>query len=289
MRRQSQLSASQKRPFRKRAAVFLRKYGRILLGGGVLAAILFVSIAAPLITTYDPNAVNAYDQKLFPSAVHFMGTDRFGRDIFSRVLYGGRISLLVGFCVAAVSTAGGIVLGLLMGYYKTLDKIVMRILEGISAFPEMLLALTLACIFGNGVDKVIIALSIVGTPSVARIVRSQVLSIKESEHVESARAMGATDLRIMFRYILPLCVSPLIIRFTTTMASAILTEASLSFLGVGVSPTIPTWGGVLSTAKTFVISHPYMAIYPGLAIVITVLSISILGDGLRDLLDPKMK
>lgn len=257
MRRQSQLSASQKRPFRKRAAVFLRKYGRILLDGGVLAAILFVSIAAPLITTYDLNAVNAYDQKLFSSAVHFMGTDRFGRDIFSRVLY-GRISLLVGFCVAAVSTVGGIVLGLLMGYYKTLDKIVMRILEGISAFPEMLLALTLACIFGNGVDKVIIALSIVGTPSVARIVRSQVLSIKEREHVESARAMGATDLRIMFRYILPPVRVPLIICFTTTMASAILTEASLSFLGVGVSPTIPTWGGVLSVAKTFVISHPYM-------------------------------
>ena len=152
-----------------------------------------------------------------------------------------------------------------------------------------LLALTLACIFGNGVDKVILALSIVGTPSVARIVRSQVLSIKESEHVESARAMGATDGRIMFRYILPLCVSPLIIRFTTTMASAILTEASLSFLGVGVDPTMPTWGAILSTAKDFVITHPYMAIYPGLAIVITVLSISILGDGLRDLLDPKMK
>ena len=138
-------------------------------------------------------------------------------------------------------------------------------------------------------ENIALALSIVGTPSVARIVRSQVLSIKESEHVESARAMGATDLRIMFRYILPLCVSPLIIRFTATMASAILTEASLSFLGVGVDPTMPTWGAILSTAKDFVITHPYMAIYPGLAIVITVLSISILGDGLRDLLDPKMK
>ena len=270
-------------------SAFLRKYGRILLGGGVLAAIILISIAAPLITTYDPNALNPLDQNQFPSSVHFMGTDRFGRDIFSRVLYGARISLLVGVLVAVVSTAGGIVLGLLMGYYKTLDKIVMRVLEGVSAFPDMLLALTLACIFGNGVDKVILALSIVGTPSVARIVRSQVLSIKESEHVESARAMGATDARIMFKYILPLCVSPLIIRFTTTMASAILTEASLSFLGVGVDPNVPTWGGILSVAKDFVITHPYMAIYPGLAIVVTVLSISILGDGLRDLLDPKMK
>ena len=230
-------------------SVFLRKYGRILLGGGVLALIVLATLAAPLITPYQPTAVSPAEGMQFPSAVHWMGTDRFGRDIFSWVLYGARISLLVGVAVAAVSTAAGIVLGLLMGYYRAVDRIVMRILEGLSAFPDMLLALTLACIFGNGVDKVILALSIVGTPSVARIVRSQVLSIKESEHVESARAMGATDLRIMFRYILPLCVSPLIIRFTTTMASAILTEASLSFLGVGVDPTMPTWGAILSTRQ----------------------------------------
>ena len=270
-------------------SVFIRKYGRILLGGGILALIILTTIAAPLITPYEPTATNGAEGLQFPGAAHWMGTDRFGRDVFSWVLYGARISLLVGVAVAVVSAAAGIVLGLLMGYYRTVDKIVMRILEGLSAFPDMLLALTLASIFGNGVDKVILALSIVGTPSVARIVRSQVLSIKESEHVESALAMGATDLRIMFRYILPLCVSPLIIRFTTTMASAILTEASLSFLGVGVDPTMPTWGGILSTAKDFVITHPYMAIYPGLAILVTVLSISILGDGLRDLLDPKMK
>ena len=270
-------------------AAFLRKYGRILLGGGVLALILLATLAAPLITPYDPTAVSPAEGLQFPSAVHWMGTDRFGRDVFAWVLYGARISLLVGAAVALTSTVAGILLGLLMGYYKALDRVIMRILEGLSAFPDMLLALTLASIFGSGVDKVILALSVVGTPSVARIVRSQVLSIKESEHVESARAMGATDLRIMFRYILPLCVSPLIIRFTTTMASAILTEASLSFLGVGVDPTVPTWGGILSTAKDFVITNPYMAIYPGLAIVVTVLSISILGDGLRDLLDPKMK
>ena len=274
---------------RMKPSAFLRRYGRILLGGGLLAIIIVLTVAAPLITPYERTALNMADQNQFPNAAHLMGTDRFGRDIFSWVLYGARISLLVGVAVAVVSTVAGIVLGLLMGYYKALDKVVMRLLEGVSAFPEMLLALTLACIFGNGVDKVVLALSIVGTPSVARIVRSQVFSIKESEHVESAMAMGATDWRIMFRYILPLCVSPLIIRFTTTMASAILTEASLSFLGVGVDPTVPTWGGILSAAKDFVITHPYMAIYPGLAIVITVLSISILGDGLRDLLDPKMK
>ena len=270
-------------------SVFIRKYGRIIVGGGVLAIIILVAVAAPLLAPYSPSDLNAYDQKQFPSAVHLFGTDRFGRDIFTLVLYGARVSLIVGVGTAVVSTVCGILLGLFMGYYKILDRIVMRILEGISAFPEMLLALTLACIFNSGIDKIIIALSIVGTPSVARIVRSQVLSIKESEHVESARSMGATDARILFKYILPLCVSPLIIRFTTTMASAILTEAALSFLGVGVDPSIPSWGGILSVAKAFVISHPYMTVYPGLAIVVTVLSISILGDGLRDLLDPKMK
>lgn len=270
-------------------SAFLRKYGRILIGGGILVLIILCAIAAPLIAPYSPTAMNAYDQKLFPSAAHLFGTDRFGRDIFSLAVYGARVSLIVGIGTAAVSTVFGIVLGLLMGYYKTLDKIVMRILEGISAFPDMLLALTLACIFGNGMDKIIIALSIVGTPAVARIVRGQVLSIRETEYVESANSMGATDIRILLKYILPMCVSPLIIRFTTTMASAILTEASLSFLGVGVDPNIPSWGTILSVAKSFVISHPYMAIYPGLCIVVTVLCISVLGDGLRDLLDPKMK
>lgn len=270
-------------------SAFFRRYGRLIIGGGIFTFIILCSVFAELIAPYSPTEINVYNAKLFPGAEHLFGTDRYGRDIFSQVLYGGQVSLFVGMAVAIISSFLGILLGLVMGYYKTVDMIVMRILEGISAFPEMLLALTLACIFGNGTDKVIAALSIVNTPYVARIVRGQVLSIKESEHVESAKALGATDLRIMFRYILPLCVSPLIIRFTATMANAILTEASLSFLGVGVDPNTPTWGGILSTAKAFVISHPYMAIYPGLAIVITVFSINIFGDGLRDLLDPKMK
>lgn len=274
---------------RMRPSVYLRKYGRIYFGAIVLLVILALAILAPVLTQYDPVAINVYEQKMAPSGAHLFGTDLYGRDIFTRVLYGARISLLVGVSVAVISTILGVILGLLMGYYKRVDMVMMRVLEGLSSFPDMLLALTLACIFGNGVDKVIIALSVVGTPNVARIVRSQVLSIKESEHVESARAMGATDLRIMLKYILPLCMSPLIIRFTTTMANAILTEAALSFLGVGVSPTVPTWGGVLNAAKDFVISYPYMAVYPGLAIIITVLAISILGDGLRDLLDPKIK
>ena len=274
---------------RIRTSVFLRRYSRILVGGLVLLALVFVAVCAPLIATHDPSKIDAYNVKQYPSAKHLMGTDQYGRDIFSRVVYGTRISLLVGVAVAFFSALLGVLLGLLMGYYRRIDRIVMRILEGVSAFPSMLLAMTLAAVLGSGVDKVITAITIVSVPDVAKIVRSQVLSIRESEHVESARAIGAHDGRILFRYILPLCMSPLIIRVTSSMASAILTEASLSFLGVGVSPAIPTWGSVLSEARTLVIAYPFMAIYPGLAIIITVLSISILGDGLRDVLDPKLK
>lgn len=268
---------------------FLKKYGRIIVGGGVLAIIVIIALLAPVIATHDPTAINVYEQKQFPSSAHLMGTDTFGRDIFSRLVYGARVSLMVGLGVGVISLAIGILLGLLMGYYKNVDRILMRVLEGISAFPELMLALVMASVLGAGVDKVIFALATVATPAVARIVRSQVLSIKESEFIESAKAMGASDVRILFKYILPLCMSPLIIRFTSSMASAILTEASLSFLGVGIPPTIPTWGGLLNEAKAYVVAYPFMAIYPGVAIIITVLSISILGDGLRDVLDPKLK
>ncbi|MBQ6116057.1 MAG: ABC transporter permease [Oscillospiraceae bacterium] len=273
----------------KRFGVILRRYGRIIIGGTVLVALIIVAISAPSIAKFDPLKLDPYNVKCYPNAEHLMGTDGFGRDIFSRVVYGTRISLLVGVAVSALSAVLGIILGLLMGYYKKVDMVGMRILEGVSAFPSMLLAMTLAAVLGSGVDKIIIAIGVVSTPSVAKIVRSQALSIREAEHVESAKAMGASDFRIIFTHILPLCMSPLIIRITSGMASAILTEASLSFLGVGISPNIPTWGGVLSEAKQFVIAYPFMVVYPGLAIIVTVLSISILGDGLRDVLDPKLK
>ena len=272
-----------------RPGVFIRRYGRIIFGGTVLVILIIAAIVAPLLTPYDPVQISYYETKIEPCPAHIMGTDAYGRDIYAWVLYGARVSLIVGFGVAIVSTIFGIVLGLLMGYYKRFDMVMMRILEGVSAFPSMLLAMTFAAVFGSGVDKVILAIALVSTPSVAKIVRSQVLSIRESEHVESAKAMGASDARIIFKYILPLCTSPLIIRFTGSMASAILTETSLSYLGVGISPTIPTWGNSLSSSRLYVISHPYMIIFPGLAIIVTVLSISILGDGLRDVLDPKLK
>lgn len=275
--------------YKMKPSVFIRRYGRIIVGGSVLLFFTIVAIFAQIIAPHDPITINPYEAKQYPNNLHPMGTDEYGRDIYSRVIFGTRISILVGISVAIISTIFGVILGLTMGYYNKVDKIAMRILEGISAFPSMMLAMTLAAVLGPGVGKVIMAIAIVSTPNVARIVRSQVLSLRESEHVESAKAMGASDFRIIFKHILPLCLSPLIIRFTASMANGILTETSLSFLGVGISPTIATWGGVLSAARLYVISYPFMSIYPGLAIIITVLSISILGDGLRDVLDPKLK
>jgi peptide/nickel transport system permease protein len=273
----------------RKIRIFFKRYGRLVLGGGMLLIIVILALLAPVLAPHDPNAIDVYRQKQFPSELHPMGTDTYGRDIYSRLLFGARVSLLVGLGVGLVSLVLGVILGLLMGYYPKFDKIGMRVLEGISSFPELLFALVLASILGPGVDKIIVALAIVSTPGVARIVRSQVLSLKQREFVEGALAAGASDFRILFRYILPLCTSPLIIRFTATIASAILTEASLSFLGVGIPPTIPTWGGLHSEAKAYVVAYPFMAIFPGIAIALTVLSISILGDGLRDVLDPKLR
>lgn len=268
---------------------FLKKYGRIIIGGLLLFVIIYIAVFAGQIATHDPLRMDYYNLKGTPNEENIMGTDSFGRDIFSRLIYGTRISLIVGVSVSVISIVFGIVLGLVAGYYKRVDSIVMRVLEGLSAMPQILLALVFIAVFGIGTDKVIMAIAIVSIPNVARIVRSQVLSIKESEHVESAVAMGASDQRIIFKYVLPLCLSPLIIRFTQTMANAILTEATLSFLGVGISPEIPSWGGLLNNARNYVAVYPHMAIYPGLAIVIMVFAVSIMGDGLRDVLDPKLR
>lgn len=274
---------------KKKTKKVLKKYGRIIIGGLLLFIIICVAVFARHIATHDPYRMDYYNLKAMPNETNIMGTDSFGRDIFSRLVYGTRISLIVGFAVSVISIVFGIILGLLAGYYTRFDKIIMRVLEGFSAMPQMLLALVFVAVLGSGIWNIIMAISIVSTPNVARLVRSQVLSIKESEHVESAVAMGASDLRIIFKYVLPLCVSPLIIRFTATMASAILTETSLSFLGVGVPPETPSWGGLLNNAKDYVSIYPHMAIYPGLAIVITVFAVSIMGDGLRDVLDPKLR
>jgi ABC-type dipeptide/oligopeptide/nickel transport system permease subunit len=268
---------------------FLKRYLRVMVSGAVLLFILGVAIFAPMIATHDPYESNIYNMNKLPSAEHYFGTDCFGRDIFSRVVYGSRVSLSITLTVTTLSIIIGTVLGLICGYYKWADRILMRLLEGFNALPGILLSITLITILGNGVDKLIIAMVIVRLPSIARLVRQQVLSLKEKEFVECARACGASDTRIIFKHILPQCTSPLIIRFTSGLGGAILSQASLAFLGVGMDPRIPNWGGIINEGRAMVMAMPYQCAYAGVAIMITTLAFSIMGDGVRDILDPKLR
>lgn len=267
---------------------FWHKYNQVILGGFLFALIVLAALLAPLITTYDPTSYNMRATLLPPSLEHLCGTDNFGRDVFSRIVYGSRVSLLISLSVLVVTGIVGTILGLLCGYYAWAEKIIMRIMDGLMAFPQVLLALVIVAVRGAGMENVILALSVTQIPRVVRTVRTTVISVKELEYVEGARAMGASDFRIIFKYILPNCISPLIIRLTLIMATSILSESSLTFLGVGISPEIPSWGNSLSGAKMYFTTHPYLITFPGLAIVITVLALNILGDGLRDVLDPRL-
>lgn len=268
---------------------FFRRYIRVMAAGAVLICIFLVAIFAPAIATHDPHEADIYKMNQMPNEEHIMGTDCFGRDIFSRIVYGSRVSLAISITVNILAIVIGTCLGLLVGYYRWADQIIMRILEGINALPTIVFAITLITVLGDGIDKLIICLTVVNLPSIARLVRSQVLSIREKEFVECAKASGASSVRIMFKYILPQCFSPLIIRFTSGLGSTILTQASLSFLGVGLDPRTPNWGGVINEGKNLVMVQPHQCGYAGLAIMITVLAFSILGDGVRDILDPKLR
>ena len=268
---------------------FFKRYIRVMAAGAVLVCIFLVAIFAPAVATHDPHEADIYKMNQLPSEEHIMGTDMFGRDIFSRIIYGSRVSLLISITVNVLAIVIGTSLGLLVGYYRWADQIIMRVLEGINALPTIVFAITLVTVLGDGLDKLIICLTVVNLPSIARLVRSQVLSIREKEFVECAKASGASSGRIMFKYILPQCFSPLIIRFTNGLGSTILTQASLSFLGVGLDPRTPNWGGVINEGKNLVMVQPHQCAYAGLAIMITVLAFSILGDGVRDILDPKLR
>ncbi len=268
---------------------FMKRYGRIIIAGTVLVIIMLIAIFAPLIATHDPYKVDIYKAKITPNDEHIMGTDAYGRDIFSRIVYGTRTSLIISLSVNALAIIIGTIIGLMCGYFIYVDRIVMRIMEALNALPMLLLAIVFASVLGPGVDKLIICLTIVNLPGIARLVRSQVLSLKEKEFIESATASGASNLRIIFKYILPLCYSPLIIRFTNGLSATILTQSTLSFLGVGLDSRIPTWGGIIGEGRAYVVVYPHMCTYAGLAIVITVLAFSIFGDGVRDVLDPKLR
>lgn len=259
---------------------------------GLIIIILQVAIAitAPLITGYDPARQNleATELPMF-SEGHLLGTDNYGRDMWSRIAYGARISLVVGSIAVTLGLVGGITLGLLAGYYRKLDGIIMRIVDLLFSFPGILLAMLIIAVLGTSLVNVAIAISIWSIPSCARIVRGSVLSVKKQEYVLALKSLGASDLRIMFKHILPNCTAPIIVFATMRMATAILSTASLSYLGLGAQPPTPEWGAMISQGQAYMWTSPHMTIIPGIAIMLTVFAFNVVGDGLRDALDPNMK
>ncbi len=267
----------------------MKRHPYIVVGGMLVILAVIVAILAPLITTFDPIEVDAKNRLLSPSTIHPMGTDEFGRDVMSRVLYGARTSIQVGVSVVLLTTIIGSIVGVIAGYYSKIDNIIMRILDGFMAFPGIIIAICLAAIWGAGKLNIILALSFAYFPPMARIVRSCVITVKEWECVESARAAGAKNIYIILKYILSNSLSPIIVQATFSFAVAILDEAALSFLGVGIAPPNPSWGGMITEARSFMAVAPWTMIFPGIAIVLTVLGLNLLGDGLRDLLDPRLQ
>jgi len=258
-----------------------------LVGALIMVCVAALALAAPLIAG-NPMLMNVAGRLAAPSAAQWFGTDDVGRDVWSRVVYGARLSLLVGAAVVGLSFAIGLVCGLVAGFYRRLDNVVMRIMDGLMAFPAIILAIALMASLGPSVLNVIVAIGIVYTPRVARVVRGSVLVIRETSYIEAARALGAADARLVVRHVLPNCLSPVIVQGSFVFAAAVLTEAALSFLGVGVPPYVPSWGNILSEGRLYLRQAPWLVLYPGAAIMLTIFGLNVLGDGLRDLLDPKL-
>jgi peptide/nickel transport system permease protein len=251
----------------------------------ILSVILFVTIFAPLITTYDPQS-QEFAILRPPSAAHILGTDDLGRDLFTRIVYGTRISLFVGVIAVAIPLVMGVLMGILSGYYGGwIDIIIMRYIDIQWAFPNFLIAVYLVAVFGTGLLNVIVAVSLAFLDDFARLTRAIVLSIREEDYVLAAKSLGASDTHIMFRCILPNALAPIIVQATLSVSYAILAEAALSFLGLGVKPSTPTWGLIVSDARSFFSRAWWLGVFPGMAIMLAVLSINFLGDALRDILD----
>lgn len=261
----------------------------LVTGFSILLLVLIGAVFAGPLSGYDPLEMIITDRLQMPSASHLMGTDNYGRDILSRVLYGARLSLGVGLAVMLFTTTFGIIFGLLAGYYKRLDNVIMRVMDAMMAFPAILLAMAIMAALGPNAVNAVIALGVVYTPRTVRVVRAAVLSIKNSEYIEAIRGQGAGDFRIMFKHVLPNCLSPLVVQATFNFAYAVLSEASLSFIGAGAPPPTPSWGNILSEGRIYMLEAPWITVFPGIAIAVTVLGLNMAGDGLRDVLDPRMK
>lgn len=267
---------------------FLRRNPTIAIGGGLMLLIIAVAILAPLLWTVDPTALAPARRTREPSAMYWFGTDMLGRDVYSRVLYGARVSLIVGFAVAFFSSIIGLTIGLVSGFVRWADAIVMRVMDGIMSIPSILLAIALMALTRGSVGNVILAITIAEVPRVSRLVRGVVLSLREQPYVDAAVASGTTTPRIILRHILPNTLAPLTVQATYICASAMIAESILSFIGAGTPPIIPSWGNIMAEGRALWQVKPYIVFFPAIFLSLTVLAVNLLGDGLRDWLDPRM-
>jgi peptide/nickel transport system permease protein len=273
----------------------------VLIGAGIVALMLFIGLIAPFLGTIDPAQIDPSYRNKVPGVersftvggeqvtrTYWMGTDSLGRDVYSRVLYGARVSLVVGITVAVISVAIGLTVGMISGYIRWLDGIVMRVMDGLMAIPGILLALGLVSLWGAGLFTVILAIVVPEVPRVVRLVRSVVLSVREEPYVEAAISVGTPTYLILIRHVLPNTVAPIIVQGTFIAASAILIEAILSFLGIGIPPETPTWGNIMAEGRSLFRIYPHNIMFPGIFLAVTVLAVNMLGDGMRDTLDPRL-
>ncbi len=266
----------------------LRRYPTMIFGGVLLFVMVICALFAPLLFTGDPIVLNPINRLKAPSELHWFGTDMFGRDIYSRTVYGARISLTVGLLAAGLSVVFGLLCGLAAGYIRFLDGVIMRVMDGLMAIPGILLAIALVSLSGASLTTVTVAITIPEIPRVVRLVRAIVLSVREEPYVEAAIAAGTRLPLILVRHVLPNTVPPLIVQATYVCASAMLTEALLGFLGAGTPPEIPSWGNIMSEGRTYFQLAPWIVLFPGITLALTILAVNVLGDGLRDTLDPRI-
>ena len=273
-----------------RSLLALRRDRLALAGFALYFVLIAVALLADQLAPYAPTAVHMRDRLQLPSLAYLLGTDELGRDLLSRIVHGARVSMSVGFVSVGIGCTLGVLLGLIAGYRGgAADSVIMRVLDGVLAFPSLILAMAIVSALGPSLVNAMLAIGVVSVPSFARITRGSVLSLREKEFVEAGRAIGASDLYLMFRVLLPNCLSPLLVQVSISFSYAILTESALSFLGLGVQPPTPSWGAMLDTGRKFLSYTPWYAFTSGAAIFVAVLSLNLIGDGLRDALDPRLQ
>ncbi len=270
--------------------LILTKRNPTMMAGIVIVLIMMIlALLAPLLNTIDPKEIDPRNRFLTPSMDTWFGSDNVGRDVYSRTIYGTRVSLIVGFAVAVISTFSAAMVGVVSGYYRKFDAVIMRVMDGLMSIPSVLLAMALMALLGGSVQNVIIALCVVETPRAIRVVRSSVLSLREQMFVDAARALGSSPFRVLYIHILPNTLAPLIVQATYIGAAAILVEAYLSFLGAGPPPDVPSWGNIMAEGRNYIRRAVWVIFFPGMFLTLTVLGINLAGDGLRDNLDPRLR